>query len=230
MTHPKSPALGLSRILLCGIVAVSALLTGCAAPKKTDYSAFRQAKPASILVLPPLNESPDVKATFSMLSHATYPLAEAGYYVMPVTLVAETFQQNGLQNAAEMHEVSAGKLKEIFGADAALYVKVTRYGSTYTVLSSAAIVSAEARLVDLSTNTLLWSGKATASNDEGNNNSGGGLIGMLVTAAVKQILNNVTDASHNVAGITSARLLSAGQPHGILYGPRSPMYGKDGLN
>jgi len=94
-------------------------------------------------------------------------------------------------------------------------------------VSSAAIVSAEARLVDLSTGTLLWSGRATASNDEGNNNSGG-LVGMLVTAVVKQIMNNVTDASHNVAGITSMRLLSAGTPSGLLYGPRSPLYGKDG--
>ncbi len=216
------------RAMLATAAAATALLTGCAAPVKTDYSAFRAAKPASILVLPPLNDSTDVNATFSMLAQSTYPLAESGYYVMPVTLVNETFHQNGLTMPADMHEVPAAKLKEIFGADAALYMKVTRYGSTYTVLSSAAIVSAEARLVDLSTGTLLWSGRATASNDEGNNS--GGLAGMLVAAIVKQIMNNVTDASHNVAGITSSRLLSAGMPNGLLYGPRSPLYGKDGGN
>lgn len=219
----------IQRAMLGAVAAATALLTGCAAPVKTDYSAFRAAKPASILVLPPLNDSTDVNATFSMLAQSTYPLAESGYYVMPVTLVNETFHQNGLTMPADMHEVPVAKLKEIFGADAALYVKVTRYGSTYAVLSSAAIVSAEARLVDLSTGTLLWNGRATASNDEGNNNSGG-LVGMLVTAVVKQIMNNVTDASHNVAGITSTRLLSAGTPNGLLFGPRSPLYGKDNAN
>ena len=208
------------------VVVLSSVLTGCAAPVKTDYSAFRAAKPASILVLPPLNDSTDVNATFSMLAQSTYPLAESGYYVMPVTLVNETFHQNGLTMPADMHEVPVAKLKEIFGADAALYVKVTRYGSTYAVLSSAAIVSAEARLVDLSTGTLLWSGRATASNDEGNNNSGG-LVGMLITAAVKQVINSSTDAAHPIAGITSARLLSPGQRAGILYGPRNPKYGTD---
>ena len=216
-----------TRMALIGLVS---LMAGCAAPKKMDYSAFRQAKPASILVLPPLNESPDVNATFSMLAQATYPLAEAGYYVMPVSLVAETFRQNGLSNPPEMHAVAPAKLKEIFGADSALYIKVTRYGTTYTVLSSAAIVTAEAQLVDLSTGTQLWSGKASASSDEGGNNQGGGIGGLLIAAIVKQVLNNVTDASHNVAGVTSTRLLSAGTPNGMLYGPRSPKYGQDTLN
>lgn len=219
-----------TRTLACVLASAASLLAGCAAPVKTDYSAFRAAKPASILVLPPVNESPDVNATFSMLAQATYPLAEGGYYVMPVSLVNETFHQNGLTVAADMHQVPAAKLKEIFGADAALYMKITRYGSTYTVLSSAAVVSAEARLVDLSTSNLLWSGRATASSDENNNNGGGGLAGLLVSAIVKQIMNNLTDASHGVAGVTSARLLSPGTPNGLLYGPRSPMHGKDNVN
>jgi hypothetical protein len=88
------------------------------------------------------------------------------------------------------------------------------------------VVTATATLVDLKTGTTLWTGTATASSEEGNNN-GGGLIGMLITAAVKQIINSSTDAGHPIAGITSARLLSAGQPAGLLYGPRSPKYGSD---
>lgn len=215
-----------SALRWCGLLALCVWLAGCAAPQKMDYSAFRASKPASILVLPPVNDSPEVQATASMLSHATYPLAEAGYYVMPVTLTTETFRQNGMEIAADIHEIPRGKLQEIFGADAALYIKVTRYGTTYMVISSASVVSAQAQLVDLRTGDMLWSGQATASSEEGNNNSGG-LAGMLITALVKQIMNSVTDASHNVAGITTSRLLTAGQPGGLLHGPRSPLYGKD---
>jgi hypothetical protein len=40
-------------------------------------------------------------------------------------------------------------------------------------------------------------------------------------------MGTVMDQSHQIAGITSTRLLSAGVPNGILYGPRSPNYGKD---
>jgi hypothetical protein len=56
------------------------------------------------------------------------------------------------------------------------------------------------------------------------NNGGGGLLGMLVQAVVDQIVNTLSDRSYGVAGMTNNMLLSAGQPGGILYGPRSPRY------
>lgn len=218
----------LSRALKCGaVLALSAWLAGCATQQTRDYSAYRAAKPASILVLPPVNDAPEVQASTSVLSQATLPLAEAGYYVMPVTLMSETFKQNGLEIAGDIHEVAPVKLKEIFGSDAALYLRVTKYGTTYQVIQSATVVSVEARLVDLRTGDSLWDGRATASNQEGGNNSGGGLVGMLVTALVNQIISSATDASHPIAGLATNRLLASGGPNGLLYGPRSPLYGKN---
>lgn len=208
-------------------VCVLALLTGCAERKTIDYTAYKQSRPKSILILPPLNESPDVKATYSMLSQVTYPLAEAGYYVMPVALVDETFRQNGLSTPADIHQLPSNKLHEIFGADAGLYVTVSDYGTRYMVLSSATVVTASAKLVDLKSGTTLWTGSASASSEEGRQNQGG-LIGMLVTAAINQIISNVQDdAGYPIAGITSSRLLTPQPNGGILYGPRSPKYGTD---
>lgn len=219
----------MSRILkLCAGVCVLALFGGCAGQKSTtDYSAFKQSRPRSIVVLPPVNESPDIKATYSVLSQITFPLAEAGYYVMPVALVDETFRQNGLTTPNDISQVAPSKLRDIFGADAALYISVTKYGTSYIVISSQTVVTATAKLVDLKTGMTLWTGAASASSDEGGNNSGGGLVGMLITAAVKQIINSSTDASHPIAGIASNRLLSAGHNAGLLYGPHSPKYGTD---
>ncbi len=206
---------------------VLALFAGCAERKTIDYSAYKQSRPKSVLILPPLNESPDVKATYSMLSQVTYPLAEAGYYVMPVALVDETFRQNGMTTPADIHQLPTGKLHEIFGADAGLYVTVSDYGTRYMILSSATIVTANAKLVDLKTGATLWTGSATASSEEGRQNQGG-LIGMLVAAAVNQIISSVQDdAGYPIAGMTSARLLSPNPNGGILYGPRSPKYGTD---
>ncbi|WP_211451315.1 DUF799 domain-containing protein [Collimonas antrihumi] len=208
-------------------LSVVILAAGCAAPvKQLDYTAFKQSRPKTILILPPLNESPDVKATYSMLSQMSYPLAEAGYYVLPVALVDETLKQNGMTTAADSHGIAPAKLQEIFGADAALYVTVSKYGSVYTVINSAVVVTANAKLMDLKSGALLWSGTASASSAEGSN-SGGGLIGALVTAAINQIVNNVTDRGFAIAGLTSQRLLSTSQPNGILYGPYSPKYGTD---
>lgn len=204
------------------------IITGCATKPPYDYAAFKESRPHSILVLPPLNNTPEVQASFSVLSYATHPLAEAGYYVMPVTLVAEAFKENGMSQPAEMHATSIEKLRQIFGADAALYITVKNYGTVFQVIDSASIVTAEATLLDLKTGKQLWSGTATASSKEGENNQNvGGLVGLLITAVIKQIVATSVDQSHRIAGVTTERLLSAGQPRGILYGPRSPNYGKD---
>ncbi|CNC03145.1 putative lipoprotein [Yersinia frederiksenii] len=211
---------------ICAVM-MALLLTGCAKPvQQQDYSAFKQSKPKSILVLLPQNQSPEVAASHGMLSQVTYPLAEAGYYVLPVAVVEETFKQNGMTNAGDIHAVSPAKLHKIFGADAVLYITVVQYGTSYQVITSDTRVTANAKLVDLRTGKLLWSGSATASSNEGDNSSGG-VIDMLVQAAVTQISNTLTDHSHDIAGVTSTRMLTAGTPNGILYGPRSPNYGKD---
>lgn len=203
----------------------AASLSGCATTQPYDYTAYRQSRPRSILVLPPVNATNAVEASYSLYSQVTLPLAESGYYVLPVTLVDETFRQNGLFSPDEMAQVPAAKLYQIFKADAALYIRITKYGTVYKIINSESVVTAEGKLVDLRSGALLWEGSASASSAENrNNNAGGGLAGLLVSAVVNQILEQTTDSSHNVAGIASSRLLAAHAPAGMLYGPRSPRY------
>ena len=212
---------------LVTVLALSAIVSGCVTPPPpVDYSAFTQAKPASLLVLPPVNDSPEVNATPGVWAQATRPLAEAGYYVLPVTLVDETFRQNGLNMAAETHEVSPQKLREFFGADAAVYLRVKRYGTSYAVLASDTRVEVEGRIVDLRSGELLWQGTAFASSLEQQQRAQGGLVGLLVTALVNQIVGTATDAAFNYASIANQRLLGAPRYNGVLPGPRSPLYGQ----
>jgi hypothetical protein len=213
---------GILAVLLCG------LLFGCAQKTPQDYSAFRQCNPKSILVLPPANHSPDVKASHSLLSHVTFPLAESGYYVFPVVVVEEMFLHNGLTTPEEIHAVNVEKLAQIFKADAVLYLDIKEYGTQYQVIASDTRVTAEARLVSLKNGQVLWHDSATASSNEQRNASvNNGLVGILTQALVEQIANTVTEQGHKIAGITSNRLLSAGHTNGILYGPRSPKYNQE---
>lgn len=209
----------MSLIRRLGAVAVLAALTACASPSKPyDYTAFKEAKPASLLVLPPVNDTPDVNATYGVLSNLSMPLGEAGYYVLPVSLVDETLRTNGITTPADAHQIDAAKLRQIFGADAALYVDVKQYGSVYKVLSSETIVEMHAKLVDLRTGALLWDGKATASSAE-QSSTQSNPIAMLVQAVVDQIAANLADRSYQIAGMTSNRLVYA--PNGLLPGPRA---------
>ena len=208
-------------LLVISIIAFSRC--GCA--PSYDYTALKAAKPASILILPPKNKSLDVNATPAVLSQLTYPLAESGYYVVPVALVDAAFKENGVQTADDAQAISAEKLRNIFGADAALYTEITEYGTSYKVIRSETAVTLSSRLVDLRTGALLWEGSARASSAEQQNNNNGGLLGLLIQAAVEQIVSNVVDNSYNFAGIASNRLLMP-RPSGLLNGPRSPLYGK----
>ena len=201
------------------------LLTGCAAPPKPDQSDFRNSKPASILVLPPINQSPDIRGSLTFLSTVTHPLAEAGYYVFPVALVEATFKENGLSLPDQMHEAPLSKLQSIFGADSVLYITLEKYGSSYVVIDSQTVVSVKAKLVDARTGKLLWQGQASASDAEGRDNNSG-LLGVLLTSVIHQLASNIGNPGYQVSKVASFRLLSP-QSGGILYGPRSPKHGKD---
>ena len=133
-------------------VALSALvLAGCAnhRPKGYDYSALKQSDPRSILVVMPTSDSTDIRAESSVLAQATVPLAERGYYVFSVALVDEIFRQNGLTNGHDIQKAPIRKLREIFGADAVMYLHVEEYGASYQVVSSVTTVTVKGKLVDL---------------------------------------------------------------------------------
>jgi hypothetical protein len=212
---------------ITSFISALSLLGACGTPvAKLDYTNYRKSNPASILILPPINNSPDTKATYGFLTTTTRPLAEAGYYVFPIALVDQAFKENGLQNPPEIHQTPLNKLKDIFGADAVLYITIESYGAGYHVITSDVVVKAKAKLVDTKTGLTLWNGDATASSAETDNNSNLGLAGLLIKAIAKQIVSSVSDQGHVISKTTSTRLF-APKPNGILYGPRSPMYQKD---
>lgn len=205
-----------------GSAMALAFVSGCATPR--DYTAFRQYAPRSVLVLPPLNESLDIKATYGVLSTITRPLSEMGYYVYPVAVIDQFLKENGLPTAGEMHQIPLNKIDEIIGADAVLYMAVEEYGTKYSIIDSSTIVRLKARLVDVESGNLLWDGHVDVrvSSSSGSNN----LIGMLISATVNQVVASGTDEAHDVAALANAQLLTrSGQ--GLLYGPYHPKFGLD---
>lgn len=209
------------------VVITASLMGACSTfqnTKSLDYTAYRASNPRSILVLPPVSRSIDVNAGLSILSLTTFPLAEAGYYVLPVAWTYETFKLNGITVAEDAQNIPTAKLYEIFGADAALYITVTDYGSKYKVINSVTHVAANAKLVDLRSGALLWSGSAEASSDEQDNNNQSGILFALANALIKQVVSKTTDRSHQIANIATLRLLHTGTPNGLLYGPYNPSH------
>lgn len=218
------------RLGIIGFVSLASLLTGCAtsshAPASEpeyDYTPYKNSNPTTILVLPPINESTEVIATYGVLAQVTRPLAEAGYYVLPVAMVDEVFQQNGLTSPNDMHEVPPAKLHDIFGADAALFIDIKKYGTSYKVIDSETAVRLHGRLVDLPSGATIWSGSGSYSNDE-TKNQNQGLGGALISAIINQMIDTSNDRSYKAAETATERLLTPEKRDGILYGPHSPFY------
>jgi len=222
----------IKKFLIAGLVISSITFTGCAvtpAPNK-DITAYKAHMPKSILVLQPVNDSPDVKATYSYWPTVIAPVAEAGYYVFPISVVDNMSKENGVTNGSDAQSIAPQKLQEIFGADAALYIRIKEYGSKYQVIQSVATVSSDAKLVDLKTGDVIWTGEKKLSQSSSDNNSG--LLGAVVGALVEQISSNFNDRAYPIASMVNAQLFTP-TPYspgtGLLYGPRSPQYQQDGI-
>jgi hypothetical protein len=193
-------------------------LNGCAA--NTDYTNFLQHRPRSILVLPPLNESTAVEATYGYLSTVTMPLAEMGYYVFPIVLVDHFLKENGMPTAGEMHEVQLEKFAEIFGADAVLFITVEEYGTKYYVITSITKVRAKATLIDTRTGIKIWEGVGEMAVNSGGS---GNMIADLILAVAHQIGKTSTDYAHFLSGPANLKLLTT-EGRGLLHGPYHPNY------
>lgn len=185
-----------SRSLTYGMLWVIGLMTGCATTPPYDYSTFRQLRPRSILVLPPKNFTTDVDAPYTYLSTITRPLAECGYYVYPVAVIDAYMKENGLPSSEEMHAVSLKKIREIIGADAVLYVTIEEWGQKYIVVQSVTTIKTKVQLVDTVSGNLIWQGTQEVSRGSG---GGGDPIGMLIAAAMTQVMNSLVDYTHGLS-------------------------------
>jgi len=191
------------------------------------YAAFRSSSPRSILVMPPVNQSPDINGSAVFLATSTWPLAEAGYYVIPVSLSSRMFIENGITVAEDAHAIEPSRLREIFGADSALYITITHYGVRYIGIDSIVEAAASARLIDLGSGIELWSDRIALSESSNSGNKNENFLELIINAALNQVINTLSDRAYEVGKKANYQLLSAGREKGLLYGPYHPKYGKD---
>jgi len=208
-------------LLLSAALLLALVLGACATPAPYDYSAFNAHKPRSLLVLPPLDNSMEVDATYAYLSTVTEPLAERGYYVFPVAVVDRLLRDNGLTGPGEMHQAPLDRIRDVFGADAVLYITLKDWGTAYRVIDSSTEVTVEAHLVDVASGTELWTGEHTAAVSSSAGQSS--ILGMLVGAVVNQLATSVSDPSVDVARSCNQELF-CNEHHGLLLGPHHPEY------
>ena len=206
-----------------GILVAALLLTGCATAPRWNYAAFFESHPRSILIVPAQNATTAVNAPEVWSTTITRPLAERGYYVFPVRLTDDLLKDLGLTNEGLVSQMHPSRFREIFGADAVLFVTIHDWNTKYVVLASSVTVRASYRLVDTRTGQVLWQGEQQIVQQSGAG-AGGGIAG-LIAAAVSALATTAID--YRPLARQANTTIVVAPKRGLPAGPYHPDFQKD---
>jgi hypothetical protein len=209
--------------ILLGMTALL-LISACQTNPDNNYSAFRNADPKSILIVPAVNKSLEVTAADYYLATIGIPIAERGFYTFPVHMVKRVLEDDGLSDADLVHNAETAQLAKLFGADAVLYVTIEKWESRYAIFATTTEIEIGYVLREGSTGEELWRHTETLAYtpNAGDNAGIAGLIFKAIAAAVERAEPNYIPLAR------SANALAVSRPHqGIPAGPYLDAYGKD---
>ena len=138
------------------------LLASCATTKNTNpitrgekYSKLYEEAPASILIMPPINNSNNVDAKEYFYTSLAIPLMEKGYYVFSPYLAMDLFQQESAYDSELFLNGDLSQFRNVFGADAALFTIINKWQKHSDNIAT----DVEYILVSTKTNEVLYSHK-----------------------------------------------------------------------
>jgi len=165
--------------VLLAVISSAACVTP---PPPFDYTKYIEADPRSLLVVPVMNNSPEVGADAYFLATISRPVVERGYYVFPVNLTNELLADAGLSDPGLIRETDPVALAEIFDADAILYVVITNWEARYMLLTTQVVVGFEYRLKSGKTGEELWSTSQVLTYQPQTASSGNAIADLVVMA------------------------------------------------
>ncbi|MBV7316544.1 GNA1162 family protein [Shewanella sp. NIFS-20-20] len=203
------------------IIFSSLLLLGGCAATTTKQQAFpkmySENKPQTIVIAPVINNTMAAEASDYLNATVAQPLANKGFYVMPVPVVSDVFKQAGVIDGAQLKGVPAKTYYEKFGADAVLYITLTHWETNYIVVGGNVTLGMEYVLVSTHTNDVLWSYANTLVVDT--SGSSGNIIADLIVTAITTATTDYIPIARQVHS-SATQTLPVGQYH--------PRHGKDG--
>jgi len=169
------------------IVVAGYLISSCSGlPIQTKAEAYPamydDRKPLSVLVIPAINNSTAAEATDFFNVTITEPLSNVGYYTMPVEIVKDIFQKEGIVDSTMIKGLPTSIFKKNFGADAVLFVTINKWDKQYIVLAGSVSVSMDYVMLSTETSEVIWSYSATQTIDTTAESSGFIMLDILSTA------------------------------------------------
>ena len=179
------------------------------------YATLYKEGPASILVMPPINNTKNADAKDLFYASISHHIAEAGYYVIPPVMAMDVFKN--AYDEEGLNSSSLNKFKECFGADAVVFTIIDRW----TKEAAAAYIDVKYIIKSTKTNEVLFERTCSLMLD---------LIRVSSTEGFAGLLADMLVTSMNVAMtefIEAARLANMYALEDIPYGKYSPLYLQD---
>lgn len=201
------------------VLTLAVMAASCSTTTRlSQYPLMYEAKPTTILVMPPINNTSNVEAKDLLYTSISKPLAEAGYYVISPHLAMDVLKAESAYDSEMFVDAPLDKFKQFFGADAVIFSQIDKWTKTgfgidtkiryfiKTTDNNEVIFDRTCDLhLDLSQNAV----------------SGGGVLGALINLASTAVVTATTD--HIVAARAANNYIFNDIPRGKY----SPMFEKD---
>lgn len=214
-----------NKYLLLIIVTLMGVILSACAPKmvtKADkFPLLYEESPASILILPPMNESTAAEAKEYYATTIQEPLSLSGYYVFPYEITTEILKMEGIYDTELMKDLPLQKFREYFGTDAVLFTTIKKWNLSYMVLAANLTISIDCELKSTKSNATLWQYNGTVVVDLSGGNTGGGVAGLIAKVIVAAVSSAMADY------VPHARQANYLALNSLPYGKYHSLYGKD---
>lgn len=178
-------------IILLLALTFASCATKQVANRGTQYAKMYEEKPASIVIMPPINQTNHVEAKDFFYTTLHIPLCEKGYYVYSPMLAMEMLQAESAYDSELFLEKDLTNFRKVLGADAAMFTiikewKRSNIGGTITV-------NVEYILRSTKTGEKIYEREGTITVDTSIQSTSGGLFGGLIGLAATAISTATTD-------------------------------------
>lgn len=204
----------MNKLILIAPAIVILLASGCATQsnKLEAFPEMYNEKPVSIMVVPSINKSTAADAPHLYSSTINEPLSNAGFYVLPIEITNRFLINEGLSQGELIVDIPPQKFYEIFGADAVLYVTINKWDTNYFVLGGNVTVAVNYILKSTKTGESLWAYDGQLVVDTSGNDSGGGILAKLISAAITTAAQDYVPIARNI-NVTALQAIPFGKYH-----------------
>ena len=113
----------------------------------------------SVLILPPLNKTIDLKASNTICSVVTKAFIKNGFYVLPMNAVRSYLVNNGMTLDEDVYNISDELLAKYFGSENVLRMKIVQWKSSTTGFHRDSMVVINYNLKSLPSGELIYEGE-----------------------------------------------------------------------